>query len=451
MAGGSFAQLKGWARTRVPGPARDVAADVAFLVEVLVSRMTIDHHRAPLQPGDIDAEVLRSRYDVARHAASADDYFGADLHGEARRANATSHLVKPFGDAVEASNHLAAFASLLEGLDVEPGMTVLDFGCGAGWTSRLLMQLGCRVVLCDVSRAALDTAAAGLELHPPIVHPGTPDPVLLHFDGHHLDLRDGSVDRVFVFDAFHHVPNQEEVIGEFARVLGPDGVAGFHEPGPDHSRKESSQFEMRHHAFLERDLLIGPIWAAAQRAGFERLSLSLVAPPLRGVGIRRYDRVLRTGAIPLGLRRRIWHTAATTRLFFLSKGGVRAPDSRRADGLDARVSVMSDEVTDAGIELRVRVENTGDNRWLASGADRGSVLLGAHRYDADGAMVDLDAARFAIPGEGLRPGESVELDISLASLPPGHRYGLDLVSEGITWFSKGGSTICEVDGAASRR
>jgi hypothetical protein len=289
----------------------------------------------------------------------------------------------------------------------------------------------------------------GLERHPPIVHPGTPDPVLLHFDGHHIDLPDGSVDRVFVFDAFHHVPNHAEVIAEFGRVLGPDGVAGFHEPGPDHSRKATSQFEMRHHGFLERDLLLEPIWATAQRAGFDHLTLSLVAPPLRGVGIRRYNRVLRLGAIPLGLRRRLWHTAATTRLFFLSKGGVRAPDSRRTDGLDARVSLLSTDVGDEAIALRVRVENSGTNRWLPSGPERGSVLLGAHRYDAAGVVVDLDAARFALPGEGLAPGESVELDVSLAPPPPGHRYGLDLVSEGITWFSKVGSTVCEVDGRRS--
>src|SRR6516225_2865178 len=259
MPARSFDELKSRARARVPAPARDVAADFAFILEVLLSRMTVDRHRAPLRPGDIDAEALSRRYDVAEHSASADQYFGAGLDAAARRESMTAHLIKPFNDSVDASNHLAAFASLLHGLDVEPGMTVLDFGCGAGWTSRLLAQLGCRVVLCDVSRAALETAEAGFEHHPPIVHPGTPDPVFLHFDGHHIDLPDGSVDRVFVFDAFHHVPNHPEVIREFGRVLGPDGVAGFHEPGPDHSRKVTSQFEMRNHGFLERDLLLEPI------------------------------------------------------------------------------------------------------------------------------------------------------------------------------------------------
>ena len=79
MAAGSFDQLKSRARARVPASARGVAADLGFLLEVLVSRMTIDRHRAPLRPGDIDAEALSNRYDVAEHAASADEYFGAGL------------------------------------------------------------------------------------------------------------------------------------------------------------------------------------------------------------------------------------------------------------------------------------------------------------------------------------------------------------------------------------
>jgi SAM-dependent methyltransferase len=446
MPDATFDRFKTWARRRVPPSARSTAADLGFLLEVLVARLSIDRHRSELRPGDIDAEALSRSYDVAVHAAKADEYFGAGLEDAPRRESMSAHLIKPFNDAVDAANHLAAFASLLGGLDVEPGMTVLDFGCGAGWTSRLLMQLGCRVVLCDVSRAALETAAAGFERHPPILHPGTPDPVFLPFDGHRIDLSDGSVDRVFCFDAFHHVPNHPEVIAEFGRVLGPDGIAGFHEPGPDHSRKVTSQFEMRAHGFLERDLLIGPIWDAAQRAGFERLSLSLVAPPLAGVEVRRYDRVLRSGAVPLALRRRYWHMAATTRIFYLSKGGVRVPDSRRADGLDARIRVLASDgaPVDGHVALRVRVENTGSNRWLRSDHGRGAVLLGAHRYDEQGDVVELDAGRFELPGDGLLPGEATELDISLPPVPPGQHYGLDLFSEGITWFSKRGATVCQV-------
>ncbi|HKY14615.1 MAG TPA: hypothetical protein VJM33_06785, partial [Microthrixaceae bacterium] len=204
----------------------------------------------------------------------------------------------------------------------------------------------------------------------------------------------------------------------------------------------------RSHGFLERDLLLGPIWAGAQQAGFTKLDLSLVAPPLAGLGMRRYERVLRAGSVPLAFRRRLWHSAATTRLFFLAKGGapVPAPDSRQADGLAATIAVehRARAEPDGGLEVGVRVANTGGNRWLPSGRGRGSVHLGAHELDANRRMVDLDAARFDLPGDGLQPGESLRFTVTLPPLTPGHQFELDLVSDGITWFTKRGSKGCTV-------
>ena len=317
--------------------------------------------------GDIDAEALSASLDPAGHGERADSYFGADLDGPALADARRSHLIKPFHDPGLAALHLAAFADLLGGLDVEPGMTVLDFGCGAGWTSRLIAQLGCHVILCDVSPGALETAAIGFVEHPPIVPPGTPDPTFLVFDGHRVDVADASVDRVFCFDAFHHVPNHPEVLRELSRILAPEGVAGFHEPGPDHSREAASQFEMRNFGFLERDVLLGPIWESAQQAGFRHLRLSLPGPTLTHLDLGAYDRVLKLATVPLALRRRLWHAAGATRLFYLFKGD--PPDSASRDELSGELRLLG-VVEPPGqdqVLATVRVENTGRRRWRRPG------------------------------------------------------------------------------------
>ena len=49
-------------------------------------------------------------------------------------------------------------AVLMQGLQLTAGATVLDFGAGTGWFARFLTQLGCRVVLLDVSQTALAKA-----------------------------------------------------------------------------------------------------------------------------------------------------------------------------------------------------------------------------------------------------------------------------------------------------
>ena len=123
---------------------------------------------------------------------------------------------------------LINFAVVLQGLQLCPGMTVLEFGAGTCWAARMLTQLGCKVIACDVSATALQIGREHYNRNGPFGD--QPAPEFLHFDGRRIDLADGSVDRVICLDAFHHVPNPDEVLLELARVLGPGSIAGFAEP-----------------------------------------------------------------------------------------------------------------------------------------------------------------------------------------------------------------------------
>ena len=44
-------------------------------------------------------------------------------------------------------------------------------------------------------------------------------PEFLLYDGHRIPLPDAHVDKIVIYDAFHHVPNQAEILREMARVL----------------------------------------------------------------------------------------------------------------------------------------------------------------------------------------------------------------------------------------
>lgn len=418
-------------------------ADAKFIADVATARNGIDRQRVTTPPGGVDAEHLASALEVELHSQRADEFFGAETTGDERAQTEDAHLRKPFTDAVDASNHLAAVANLLSGLDVARGMRVLDFGCGNGWVSRILIQLGCEVVLCDVSQTALDIAAEAFRRSPPLAPQEGPAPRFLLFDGHRLDLADGEIDRITCFDAFHHVPNRSDVLAEMHRVLAPDGLAGFHEPGPDHSRKASSQFEMINFGFLERDILIGEIRTAAQQVGFTGITLNLAAPILKRISVKEYDRFLRWARIPLTFKRLMWHQASGTRVFYLAKESAGYADSRQAAGLAASIDVAnlttSPADSIAAPSYHVVIKNTGRLRWLPSEEAMGGVRLGALLYRADGTLADLNFARWDLSTTALDPGQTVEIDITLPSTEPGARVVLDLVAENVSWFAKQGS------------
>ena len=176
--------------------------------------------------GVVDVATLIQDTSIDDLNRSAEEYFASLKDWE-------HHLTKPFSQAHETPTLLAGMAAVLQGLELMPGATVLEFGAGTGWLSRYLTQLGCRSILLDVSPTALDIARE-LYARLPIIGE-RPAPRFLVFDGRRIDLPDGSVDRILCFHAFHHVPDPAAMVREFGRVLAPGGIAGFAEPGPRHS------------------------------------------------------------------------------------------------------------------------------------------------------------------------------------------------------------------------
>lgn len=348
------------------------------------------------------------------------------------------HLAKPFARAEETPQLLISLGTVLQGLQLTPGMTVLEFGAGTGWLSRFLTQLGCQAILLDVAPTALEIARDVYRRQPPIGE--RPEPRFLHFDGLRIDLPDASVDRILCFDSFHHAPDPDAVLREFGRVLKPRGIAAFAEPGPRHSTTPQSQYEMRTYGVVEADIDIHAIWDAAKRLGFVDLKLAAFNVPPFHVPLHEYDDLLASGET-FGrwaeATRSFLHDART---FFLTKAGSEEPDSRRAEGLRAVIEASLGEVR-AGqpIEAHITVRNAGKAKWLDSHEPYGGVAFGAHLHDGEGHLLDLDWFRVPLP-RPLAAGEDATLDITLPALQPG-RYilELDCVSERVAWFAQVGS------------
>lgn len=420
----------------------------------------------------IDPRELAASYTPAELAAKADELVES-------MEDPTALLAKPVASLTEAPEILSCFGMLLGGLAPLPGMVVLDFGAGSCWTSHFLAQLGCRVIACDVSAAMLGLGERRFERQP--LFGDVPEPEFLRFDGTKLALDDGSVDRIFCFDALHHVANVAHVISEMGRVLRPGGVAGFSEPGPHHSSHPQSQHEMRRYRVPEFDVVLDDVWASAKRSGFTELSVGIFDPAPEWVPLEVFGAFLRPVEGPAsGLKRlsesgrfrlpatvrkalrladelgrpataraslshvsRMRGVLANRRMFLMKKAGSEITDSRRVHGLAAEISLSDVRVSrgpaTTAVDGVVRVRNTGSNRWLASSAGQGAVLLGLRTGHGEHPAADL--GRVAIPGDSpIDPGGSARIPFHTDVPTPGPgeeplRLELDLVSEGITWFA----------------
>lgn len=126
----------------------------------------------------------------------------------------------------DVGRHYKAIA--LEQLDIRPGHTVVDLGCGPGADlggfAAATGPAG-RVVGIDSDAAALTEARSDIGAGIPIE--------LVRGDIHSLGLPDATADRAHTDRVLQHVADPARVLAEMHRILRPDGIVVLAEPDWD--------------------------------------------------------------------------------------------------------------------------------------------------------------------------------------------------------------------------
>jgi ubiquinone/menaquinone biosynthesis C-methylase UbiE len=384
-----------------------------------------------------------------------------------RSAGGAWEASKPFPPPGHVANqehaqHLLDFAVMLRVLG--PGSTdrVLDLGAGSCWVSEWLRRCGVRTVALDIAWDMLRLGASRL---------GGPIG-LVAGDMEFLPFADHSFTKACCLNAFHHVPDTKQALGEIRRVLTPDGVAFFSEPGVGHAANPTSVAAARNYGVLENEILIEEFMDACLEAGFADVRLhpiSNVMPlfvldrrqwrdwrqftastrPVRALdkfwrallefaGVGKKD-LLFEEAFAIRLLRELepvieQHPIVTAhRAPFVKPVLIR--DAAQITLLDAPRTVRTGEA----MSLAGRVDNVGTTTW---NRDAGEVVrLGVQLLSEDGAILDKDYARHDL-STVLEPGKQCAFRLQLPT-PPAGKYLLkiDLVREGVSWFELAGSVV----------
>jgi SAM-dependent methyltransferase len=388
----------------------------------------------------IDPKHLIQQLSVEELNETAEAYF-------LKITDPTTQMAKPFSNPHEAIELLGKMGLMLSGLRLGKAMTVLEFGAGTCWFSRFLNQMQCATISVDVSQTALDIGQRLFE-EMPVLGGSISPPKFVRFDGYNIEIPDNSVDRVLCMDAFHHVPNQEQVLSEIFRVLKKGGIAGFSEPGLNHSQTPQSQYEMRNYKVLENDILLEEIKEITEKIGFTELYVKAANHPNLDLSFKDYMNILRKKKLPRSLNDWIVSSVQNATVFFLTKGQP-VPDSRQVEGLNHKIKSSGKTFSvSAGqsLSINMRIRNTGKSRWLhKSLGDIGVVKVGGHLYNSAGELLNLDFYRKNF-SDDIEPNQEVSLIIDPVFPDPGqYTLALDLVSEQVCWFENMGAKPVNVE------
>ena len=347
---------------------------------------------------------------------------------------------KPFSAPpnFELATCLRTFAHVVEHLGLGLRAQVLDVGCGPGWLSEFLARCGYWVTGVDISEDMVEIARLRVSRIPEQVGDGI-DPFA---EFHAMPVREmpwtDRFDAAVLYDTMHHFDDELETLKVIQRALVPGGTIYIREgarPAPGSESEQALIQEMRVHQTLESPFDPRYLLDVVREAGFEDVRRLLEVDELVAVDDLRqpFNALLRF------FRYRAGRGEINT---ILARKPLGVEIRTDATNFSGRIEALGDweDGSEPGEKLlSVEVTNEGRAFWPMAKDfpySSGVVTVGPYTIDNSGEKVELPRAMLP---HSVSPGGSARVSLRV---PTGATLGevrIDLVREGLAWFSELGS------------
>lgn len=216
---------------------------------------------------------------------------------------------KPFGDFnyQESALRIRDFSYILElfSLKEERHYSVLDLGCGPGWTSIFLAKMGANVTGVDISEDMIKIAKENARK----------DKLKINFISQDIEKINFSnqFDRVLSYDALHHCPDEKKVLKNAYQALKPGGLLLIVEPNKMHQENPCTIAVSKRFGVLEKGYTPAYLKREMTKIGFKKITryhcyynLNIPMPSGTKSLIRQMIRLLAHRAFYARYRSQVW-------------------------------------------------------------------------------------------------------------------------------------------------
>ena len=347
---------------------------------------------------------------------------------------------KPFAAPpnFELATCLRTFAHIVDQLRLGLRAQILDVGCGPGWMSEYLARCGYWVTGVDISEDMVEIARLRVSRIPEQVGNGI-DPLA---EFHAMPVRElpwtDRFDAAVLYDTMHHFDDELETLRVILRALVPGGTIYIREGARPAAGSEGEQAlieEMRVRKTLESPFEPRYLLEVVREAGFEDVRRLLEVDELVDVGDLRQP----------------FNAFARFVRYRTGRGDINTVLARKPLGVDLRTDggnfsgrIEAHGSWEDGSEpgeklLWLEVTNEGRAFWPMAKSfpyPSGVVTVGPYSIDDAGQRVEL--GRAMLP-HGVSPGGSARVLVRVPTEAAREEVRIDLVREGLAWFSELGS------------
>jgi SAM-dependent methyltransferase len=347
---------------------------------------------------------------------------------------------KPFSAPpnFELATCLRTFAHVVEHLGLGLRAQVLDVGCGPGWMSEFLARCGYWVTGIDISEDMVEIARTRVARIPEQVGEGI-DPVA---EFHAMPVQEmpwtDRFDAAILYDTMHHFDDELETLRVIRRTLVPGGTIYIREGARPAQGSEGEQAlieEMHVRQTLESPFEPRYLLEVVREAGFEDVRRLLEVDEL----------------VPVDDLRQPFNAIGRFLNYRRGRGDINTVVARKPLGLEASTDATNffgrieaagnwEDSSEPGEKLIwVEVTNLGRAFWpMAKGFPYPSGVVTVGPYTVDDAGERIELGRSMLP-HGVSPGASARVLIRVPVEATLGEMRIDLVREGLAWFSELGS------------
>jgi SAM-dependent methyltransferase len=340
---------------------------------------------------------------------------------------------KPFNapPSYELARCLHTFAHIVDRLQLPLRAQVLDVGCGPGWMSEYLARCGYWVTGIDISPDMVRIAGERVEAIDSPIGPGLEPQAEFHA----MHVREmpwrSRFDAAILYDTMHHFDNEVETLRTIRSTLVPGGLLYVHEgarPEPGSAGEKTLIEEMKEWGTLESPFDPDYLAAVVEEAGFVQVQRLLEVDQLIDLA--------EAGEALARLSRRAERPDTNTLV-------AQNPGEAGTQGFAARIEAQGEpRETPDEVAVSLVVANTGSSFWPAAVRfpyPSGTVSVGPYLLEGGGRE---ELPRVPLPHSVPAGGVfQVEIRVPRSALGGKHEVAVDLVREGIEWFSEPDSPL----------
>lgn len=173
-------------------------------------------------------------------------------------------LRKPFSDNENVGSLLSDIAAIFS-LISKPPASIIDLGCGSGWTSNFFALAGYEVLGVDIAKEAIDAAKNNFK--------DTKHNLTFECSDYDNLKHKDKFDIAVFFDSLHHADDESVALKAAYNTLKPGGTIILCEPGVGHSKSPTSIEAVEKYGVSEKDMPPKISKKALQKAGFKNIKV----------------------------------------------------------------------------------------------------------------------------------------------------------------------------------